>query len=94
MQAVQAAIIAATALQATDTFCAHAHTPTIAGGRDSNGSSGSSGSSGGGSEQCCRMLLDRTERLANSLGKMVWVVQQLNEMDHGLSIMLMAGGCC
>lgn len=35
--------------------------------------------------------LDRTERLANSLGRMVWVVQQLNNMQHGFKIMLMAG---
>jgi hypothetical protein len=37
--------------------------------------------------------LDRTERLANSLGKMAATVEQLNAIpNHAFSIMLMAGG--
>jgi hypothetical protein len=53
-----------------------------------------SSSSSSSSKQGYGMVLDRTEWLASSLGKMVMTVQQLNEMGHGLSIMLMAGGCC
>eukprot|EP00775_Hariotina_reticulata_P004409 gene4409-4662_t len=37
------------------------------------------------------LLLDRTERLACSLGKMVGVVEQLNALPHEFQILLMAG---
>lgn len=99
MQAVQAAIIAAAAQQARDAACEHAH-----GSRGSSGSSGGSTdtaaaasesaqpSNSSSSSKDCSMLYDRTERLASSLGKMVMTVQQLNDMGHGLQIMLMAGG--
>jgi hypothetical protein len=36
-------------------------------------------------------VLDRTERLACSLGHMVGVVQQINETEHSFDILLMAG---
>jgi len=39
------------------------------------------------------LLLDRTERLACSLGRMVGVVEQLNALPHEFQILLMAGGC-
>lgn len=36
-------------------------------------------------------VFDRTERLANSLGRMVGVVEQINNVPHDFKIMLMAG---
>jgi hypothetical protein len=38
------------------------------------------------------LLLDRTERLACSLGRMVGVVEQINATGHDFDILLMAGG--
>lgn len=73
MQAVQAAIIAAAAAEAT---------PHDTNSKDSNI---------GNQQQQQVMWLDRTERLASSLGKMVMTVEQLNEIPHECSIMLMAG---
>lgn len=88
IQAVQAAIIAAAAEEAeAQTAAANA---------------GISGSTAAGSSDDRQqwlgppLCLDRTERLANSLGKMVATVQQLNEIPHECGIMLMAGkgrGC-
>ena len=40
---------------------------------------------------CGSVVLDRTERLGSSLGRLVWTVEQLNDIPHGASIMLMAG---
>lgn len=37
------------------------------------------------------LVLDRSERLANSLGKMAATVEQLNALPHTFSIVLMAG---
>ena len=38
------------------------------------------------------LLLDRTERLANSLGKMTATLERLNNSPHDFDIILMAGG--
>lgn len=79
MQAVQAAIIAAAAEEAeAQTAAANADTAGSSDGDDRQQSLGP-------------LCLDRTERLANSLGKMAATVQQLNEIPHECSIMLMAG---
>jgi hypothetical protein len=40
---------------------------------------------------CGSVVLDRTERLGSSLGRLVWTVEQLNDIPHGASVMLMAG---
>jgi hypothetical protein len=40
---------------------------------------------------CGGLVLDRTDRLGSSVGKLVWTVEQLNDIPHGASIMLMAG---
>lgn len=37
------------------------------------------------------LVLDRSERLANSLGKMAATVERLNALPHTFSIVLMAG---
>lgn len=84
MQEVQAAIIAAAA-EETEAQTAAANAGIA--GRSSAGSS-----DGDDRQQSLGPLcLDRTERLANSLGKMAATVQQLNEIPHECSIMLMAG---
>jgi hypothetical protein len=80
MQAVQAAIIAAAAAASE---VAAIDAPSSNGG--SNGDGGSTG------VQRYIMSLDRTERLSSSLGKMVWTVEQLNDIPHDFGIMLMAG---
>jgi hypothetical protein len=38
------------------------------------------------------LVFDRSERLANSLGKMVATVERLNALPHTFDIVLMAGG--
>ncbi len=55
-----------------------------------------SSSNGPGVDQLAErpVLLNRTERLANSLGHLCGVVTKLNACPHDFSILLMAGECC
>eukprot|EP00879_Flechtneria_rotunda_P013981 GHRR01014605.1.p1 GENE.GHRR01014605.1~~GHRR01014605.1.p1 ORF type:complete len:707 (+),score=303.14 GHRR01014605.1:547-2667(+) len=88
MQAVQAAIIAAAAEAA-----AQQKQDIVSTAPEATAALTSNGSNHRQQQQQHRkvFLLDRTERLANSLGRMVGVVEAINNLNHKFGILLMAG---
>lgn len=96
MQAVQAAVIAAGAAKAT-AAAAGSYKDSRSAAAVSTGGTAAAGAEAADTADTTAacppssFVLDRTERLACSLGRMVGVVQQINEINHDFDILLMAG---